>query len=49
MSGKALEHVSLRISMCTIPGGIQDHAGWDHEQPVLMGGNPIHGREVGTT
>jgi len=43
-----LEQTVQRGCGCPIPEDVQGQVGWGLGQPDLMGGNPAHGREVGT-
>ena len=47
-AGEALAQAAQRSCGCSIPGGIQGLVGCGPGQPDLMGGNPAHGRGVGT-
>ena len=46
--GEALEEVAQRGCGCPLPGSVQGQVGWDFEQPGLVEGVSVHGREVGT-
>ena len=43
---EALEQVAQRCGGCTIPGVIQDQAGWGTEQRDRSVGVPVHCRRV---
>lgn len=46
--GEVLEQIAKRNYRCLISGGIQGSVRWDLGQPLLMAGNPVHGRGIGT-
>mgnify|MGYP001856909608 CR=1 FL=1 len=46
--GKALAQAAQRDCGCFISRCIHSLAGWGPRQPDLLGGNPAHGRMVGS-
>jgi len=42
----ALEPIAKRSQGCPIPGGVQAQIGWGPGQPNLLGGSPVHSREL---